>query len=72
MKVKFYDLGDNPFLTLFWGAVIFGVIWAISYWMEEKDIPILSALSSIIVNIARIGCIGCLISIPLNYFFGLL
>jgi hypothetical protein len=71
LRVRFYDLGDSPSLTLLGVAVTFGVIWAISYWIEEQDIPVVSIIACIIGKIVKIGCVGCLISIPLNFILGL-
>lgn len=63
----FYDLGDNPILTLFGGSVIFGVIWAIGYVLEEKNTNMmLGFFVGMIKGVGQLGCIGCLISIPIN------
>ena len=72
MKVRFYDLGANPTLTLLGASLLFGVVWAIAYWVENKEIPVISFIASVFVHVCRVGCIGALISIPLNLFLGFL
>ena len=68
-KVIFTDLGDNPILTLLCGSIVFGVIWGIGVWLEEVTDGKISCFTEILKGIGRIGCIGCLISIPINLLF---
>lgn len=66
------DLGEHPILTLLFTSLISGVIWFITYMLEDMDIPIISTLSEGIAYLARSVCVGSLLSIPLNLLFYLL
>lgn len=67
MRVKFYDLGPNPIVTLFLMAITFLIIWLISNWIADKDIPVVSIFFEFVAYISGMGFISMLFSIPLNF-----
>lgn len=67
-RMFFVDLGPNPSLTLIGYGVISGAVWGVTHYLaEEVDMPIaLSLIIGFIMIFARILCISCLVSIPIN------
>ena len=71
-RIYIVDLGEHPILNLFIASLISAAIWFVAHILEDMDIPIISTLSDVIASLARMVCVGSLLSIPLNLILNLL